>query len=183
MSCSLTTEEVLPEAWTDSFARRTRGYDVTTALSRVVDKVAGKINADIVFYDVGPNVGALNRAILLDCDYFITPVAADLFSLRALSTVGRAISKWVRDWETVRSLASDVERPRLLEEDLLIWDISLPLSKLTPDAMRPIHTPNGRVRLPPELETKLSRFSIRSVLSWSKAVASTRSVELSTFIA
>ncbi len=107
-------EEVLPEAWTDSFARRTRGYDVTTALSRVVDKVAGKINADIVFYDVGPNVGALNRAILLDCDYFITPVAADLFSLRALSTVGRAISKWVRDWETVRSLASDVERPRLL---------------------------------------------------------------------
>jgi hypothetical protein len=63
---------------------------------------------------VGPNVGALNRAILLDCDYFITPVAADLFSLRALSTVGRSLSKWIKDWKTVRSLAPSADKSRLL---------------------------------------------------------------------
>lgn len=72
-------EEVLPEAWTDSFARRTRGYDVTTALAQAVDAAAQEVNADIIFYDVGPNVGALNRAVLLDCDYFITPVALIFF--------------------------------------------------------------------------------------------------------
>jgi len=107
-------EEVLPEAWTECFARRTRGYDITTALSQVVNKSAHAFKADVVLYDVGPNVGALNRVVLLDCDYFITPVAADLFSLRALSTVGRAITKWIRDWETVRSLASSEDRARLL---------------------------------------------------------------------
>lgn len=107
-------EEVLPEAWTECFARRTRGYDVTTALSRVVDRTAAELRVDLVMYDVGPNVGALNRVVLLDCDYFITPVAADLFSLRALSTVGRAVAKWIRDWETVRTLASADEKPRLL---------------------------------------------------------------------
>lgn len=108
-------EEVLPEAWTECFARRTRGYDLTTALAQAANAAAAQVDADVVFYDVGPNVGALNRAILLDCDYFITPVAADLFSLRALSTVGRAVAKWINDWRTVRTLASPADLARIPE--------------------------------------------------------------------
>jgi hypothetical protein len=107
-------EEELPAAWTESFARKARGYNVMCALSEVVARLAAKYSADVVLYDVGPNVGALNRAVLLDCDYFITPVAADLFSLRALTTVGRSVGKWVKDWSTVRSLASAPEQKRLL---------------------------------------------------------------------
>lgn len=103
-------EEVLPLAWTECFARMTRGYDITSALSKVVDRAADNIEADVCLYDVGPNVGALNRAIILDCDFFITPVAADLFSLRALSTVGRSIAKWITDWEAVRKIASAEDR-------------------------------------------------------------------------
>jgi cellulose biosynthesis protein BcsQ len=106
-------EEELPAAWTDSFARKTRGYDVTTALAQLTNAVGKRVGADVILYDVGPNVGALNRAILLDCDAFITPVAADLFSLRALTTVGRAVSKWVTDWQTIRGLASPADRRRL----------------------------------------------------------------------
>ena len=106
-------EEILPLAWTECFARMTRGYDITTALSQVVKVVATKINADVCLYDVGPNVGALNRAVLLDCDFFITPVAADLFSLRALSTVGRSIAKWITDWEGIRKMASPSDRARV----------------------------------------------------------------------
>jgi hypothetical protein len=37
-----------------------------------------------------------------------------LFSLRALTTVGRAMAKWITDWRTVRSLASARHRERLL---------------------------------------------------------------------
>jgi cellulose biosynthesis protein BcsQ len=99
-------EEELPAGWTDSFARKERGYDLTCALSDAVDILAAKVKADVVMYDVGPNVGALNRVVLLDCDYFSTPVAADLFSLRALTTVGRSVAKWATDWKTVRSLAN-----------------------------------------------------------------------------
>ncbi len=99
-------EEELAAAWTECFARKTRGYDVTNALSRAVTSAGDEIEADVCLYDVGPNVGALNRAVLLDCDYFITPVAADLFSLRALTTVGRSITKWIKDWETICKLAT-----------------------------------------------------------------------------
>jgi cellulose biosynthesis protein BcsQ len=106
-------EEELPTAWTECFARKTRGYDVTTALAQVVNEAGARLGADVCFYDVGPNVGALNRAILLDCDFFITPVAADLFSLRALSTVGRSVAKWISYWTTIRTLASPANQGRL----------------------------------------------------------------------
>lgn len=102
-------EEELPQAWTESFARKARGYDVTTAMSRAVSVAAKAWGADIVIYDLGPNVGALNRAVLLDCHAFITPVAADLFSLRALSTVGVSVARWIRDWQTIRGLASPTD--------------------------------------------------------------------------
>lgn len=108
-------EEELPQAWTESFARKTRGYDVMTAMARAVQAAASEWGADIVIYDVGPNVGALNRAVLLDCDSFITPVAADLFSLRALSTVGVSVARWIRDWQTIRGLASAADLPRLFD--------------------------------------------------------------------
>lgn len=108
-------EEVLPLAWTECFARMVRGYDITTALAQVVNRAADKLKADVIIYDVGPNVGALNRAVLLDCDFFITPVAADLFSLRALSTVGRSLAKWINDWEAVRKMAAPADRTRLFK--------------------------------------------------------------------
>jgi hypothetical protein len=84
------------------------------ALSRASRELGKKCEADIVIYDVGPNVGPLNRTILLDSDFFATPVAADLFSLRALSTVGRSLARWIRDWKTIRELASNAARTELL---------------------------------------------------------------------
>ncbi len=100
-------EEELSGAWTEAFGRKVGGYSVTMALSDVVHKLAKSVDADVILFDVGPNVGALNRAILLDSDFFITPVAADLFSLRALSTVGRALTRWISDWKTIRHLCVD----------------------------------------------------------------------------
>jgi cellulose biosynthesis protein BcsQ len=107
-------EEELPTAWTGSFARKGRDYDVTCALSRAVRELGIRYSADIVIYDVGPNVGPLNRTVLLDADYFATPVAADLFSLRALGTVGRSLARWITDWGTIRQIASDAHRESLL---------------------------------------------------------------------
>ncbi len=78
-----------------------------TALSAVVEDAVAKNEIDIVFYDVGPNIGPLNRVILLDCDCFIVPAACDLFSLRALKTLGYVLTNWIEQWDTISSLAPD----------------------------------------------------------------------------
>ena len=100
-------EQELPQLWTESLQRKVRGYRGTTAISDVVNLVAKKIRADYVFYDIGPNIGALNRVVLLDCDYFIVPAACDLFSTRALSTLGHSLSSWIIDWKVISQLAPD----------------------------------------------------------------------------
>jgi cellulose biosynthesis protein BcsQ len=97
-------EQELGPAWSDSFQRRSRGVRNTTALSQTVDQIAQALKVDFVFYDAGPNIGPLNRVILLDCDYFIVPVACDLFSIRALKTLGHTLVTWIKDWQTVLDL-------------------------------------------------------------------------------
>ena len=94
-------ETDLAEFWGQCLQRKMRGFRGTTALSEMVNAVAGDLGADYVFFDSGPNIGPLNRAILLDCDFFIVPVACDLFSLRALKTLGRTLVDWIGAWTTI----------------------------------------------------------------------------------
>lgn len=95
----------LQQSWIDCLQRKMRGFLSTTALSSMVDASTEKIQPDFVLYDVGPNIGPLNRAILLDCDYFIVPAACDYFSTRALKTLGHSIANWIRDWDVISQLA------------------------------------------------------------------------------
>ena len=100
-------EEFLGEAWTDSFKRRLGGLRATSSISDLVSHVSIQQPVDYVFYDTGPNIGPLNRALLLDSDFFIVPVACDLFSVRALSTLGQTLKRWIIDAQTIASIASD----------------------------------------------------------------------------
>jgi cellulose biosynthesis protein BcsQ len=100
-------EQELNVMWGECFQRKVRGLRGTSALSELVNALAIQTNADLVFYDSGPNIGALNRAILLDCDYFIVPAACDLFSLRAIKTLGHTLSAWITQWKTIKQLAPD----------------------------------------------------------------------------
>ena len=98
-------ETELTDFWTQCIQRKSRGYMGTTALSALVEDVCKRTEIDIVFYDIGPNIGPLNRAVLLDCDAVIVPVACDMFSLRALKTLGRTLAKWIGEWKTICALA------------------------------------------------------------------------------
>lgn len=75
---------------------------VTTALDRLAMRVAEVAGADLVLFDVGPSLGALNRAAILAADAVVVPVAPDLFSLRGLQNVGGALGDWREEWSTAR---------------------------------------------------------------------------------
>ncbi|MEQ8407557.1 MAG: ParA family protein [Gammaproteobacteria bacterium] len=98
-------ENELNDFWGQCSLLRPKGFRGTTAISRLVNEISKKIDADYVFFDTGPNIGPLNRAILLDCDYFIVPAACDLFSLRALKTLGNTLVSWINDWTQLTKLA------------------------------------------------------------------------------
>lgn len=100
-------EQDLHQSWGDCFHRKVRGYRGTTALSALVNDISTDKSFDFVFYDSGPNIGPLNRVILLDCDGFIVPAACDSFSIRALKTLGQTLLDWITDWKTVLALAPD----------------------------------------------------------------------------
>lgn len=107
-------EDRLATAWKDSFSRDATAIDLMSALHRCIALTAESVNADVVFIDVGPSVGSLNRSIILGCDFFAVPVGCDLFSLRALRTLGQTMSSWTRDWRTVLDLAKQLDDVTLL---------------------------------------------------------------------
>ena len=97
----------LSNFWRDALDGKKKGFNGLAALSNVVEAVAQKVGADVIFYDTGPNIGPLNRSILLDCDFFIVPAACDVFSVRALRTLGRTMSNWISRWEDVKKKAPE----------------------------------------------------------------------------
>jgi cellulose biosynthesis protein BcsQ len=100
-------EADLTEFWALCLQRKIRGFRGTTALSELVTGIVNDLGLDYVFYDCGPNIGPLNRALILDCDALVVPVACDLFSLRALKTLGRTLIEWLRAWDTISELAPE----------------------------------------------------------------------------
>ena len=100
-------EEFLYDSWTDSLKRRLGALRAITSISTLVSQIHRQSPLDYVFYDTGPNIGALNRVLLLDSDLFIVPVACDLYSMRALATLGQTMSRWIFDAETIAAIAPD----------------------------------------------------------------------------
>ena len=70
--------------------------------------------------DVGPNLGAINRAAMIAANFVAVPLAPDLFSLQGLRNLGPILRDWRREWgDRVRRRPSDA-------------DLSLPAAEIHP---------------------------------------------------
>jgi cellulose biosynthesis protein BcsQ len=112
-------EVELSSFWAECYQRRIRGMRGTQALNAIVRAAADSTEARIVLFDSGPNIGPLTRSVLLDCDYFAIPAACDLFSTRAIKTLGHTLSNWIIDWQSIcelfpEDLIAIQGRPKLL---------------------------------------------------------------------
>lgn len=94
-------EDRLSDAWPRSFLGDEGAIRVTTAFHRLIRGCATQVNADVVFIDVGPNLGAINRSALLASDALVVPLAADLFSLQGLRNLGPTLRDWRHAWQTL----------------------------------------------------------------------------------
>jgi cellulose biosynthesis protein BcsQ len=87
-------EDLLSQDWRDARAGGTRGLRTTFVFHDLLEKSE---DYDYVFFDMGPSLGAINRAVLLVADYFILPATIDIFSKWAVRNIGLALTTWQKD--------------------------------------------------------------------------------------
>jgi len=92
-------EDSLGDTWNSAKGGSEPSLRTQSAIYRFSNAVATTIGADVIMYDLGPNLGALNRAILGASDYFITPVAPDLFSIQGTENLGSKLEAWRQGWQ------------------------------------------------------------------------------------
>jgi chromosome partitioning protein len=81
-------EQELSSAWPESLDGQRRSFRVLTAFSITAQRAAAEIDAEMVLVDVGPNLGAINRAAMVASDNVVVPLAPDLYSLQGLRNLG-----------------------------------------------------------------------------------------------
>lgn len=94
-------EDMLSDAWPKSLGSGLelfRHLRILTSFWQVINKAVQKVEAAIVLVDVGPNLGAINRSVLLSSDFVAIPMGADMFSLQGLKNLGPTLRKWKKDW-------------------------------------------------------------------------------------
>jgi cellulose biosynthesis protein BcsQ len=92
------SEDELSSQWPDCLDRKPRAFRVLSAFWRVMEKASQAREAALVLVDVGPNLGALNRAALVAAEQVVIPLAPDLYSLQGLKNLGPTLRQWRRDW-------------------------------------------------------------------------------------
>lgn len=113
-------EDLLSRAWSETLSGDIGGIRITNWCNQILDELSNRYDA--IFFDVGPSLGALNRTVLLSCDYIVTPFGCDIFSLLGIKN----ISEWIKNWNTLylRSLELTKERgtEKHLDRYLIIRD-------------------------------------------------------------
>jgi chromosome partitioning protein len=92
-------EDALSEAWPKCLDRDERSFRVVSSFWRVIQMGAERHGANVVLIDLGPNLGAINRAALIAADHVVIPLGPDLFSLQGLKNLGPALRGWREGWK------------------------------------------------------------------------------------
>jgi cellulose biosynthesis protein BcsQ len=91
-------EAKLSSAWPDCMNRDEAGFRTESAFHRAILKAAETRDAELVLFDVGPNLGAINRAAIIAANFVVFPLAPDLFSLQGLRNLGPTLRDWRNEW-------------------------------------------------------------------------------------
>jgi cellulose biosynthesis protein BcsQ len=95
-----TFEDRLSDAWPRAMDGDEAAFRTLSAFHRMATRAReAQGDPDLVLIDVGPNLGAINRAALLAADFVITPLAPDLFSIQGLRNLGPTLKSWRHSWQ------------------------------------------------------------------------------------
>lgn len=112
-------EDKLSDAWSSVRGRDIGGYRITNWCHQLLESLGDRY--DLIVFDVGPSLGALNRSIILACDFIVTPFGCDIFSLLGIKNISEWIKKW--DAQYMSSVKDGLrENPKAFEQYQIIRD-------------------------------------------------------------
>jgi cellulose biosynthesis protein BcsQ len=91
-------EDLSSTEWNNCLNGQVGAFRVVSAFWRIAQNIANDYDADLVLFDLGPNLGAINRAALISSDFVVIPLAPDIYSLQGLRNLGPTLKKWRSDW-------------------------------------------------------------------------------------
>ncbi len=100
-------EDLLSQEWPKAMDRDAGSFRVLSAFWRMIRNAAERHMADVALIDLGPNLGAINRAAMVSADFVVVPLAPDLFSLQGLRNLGPTLNRWRQQWSTRLNQAPD----------------------------------------------------------------------------
>lgn len=98
-------EDRLGAAWHDLLGGDIGGIRKTNWNTFLLNKLAESY--DIIFYDLGPSLGSINRSVLIGCNYFITPMGTDIFSILGIRNIAEWLEAWISLYENSLKLGED----------------------------------------------------------------------------
>ncbi|MEO8381566.1 MAG: AAA family ATPase [Acidobacteriota bacterium] len=102
-----TFEDRLSAAWPNCHNRDEAAFRTMTAFHRAIRGAAERVNASWVLIDVGPNLGAINRAALIASERVVIPLGPDLFSMQGLRNLGPSLRNWRESWRELQQKNPD----------------------------------------------------------------------------
>lgn len=110
-------EDKLSSAWGAMNSGTPSGYRITNWCSQLFQQLQSRY--DLIIFDVGPSLGALNRTILLSSDFLVTPFGCDIFSLLGIQNIASWLKGWKRQYD--RSIVHATEdRPNIVTDYPLV---------------------------------------------------------------
>ena len=91
-------EDRLSDAWPRCLDKDQSAFRVISAFYHVLIQAAQTAEAALILIDVGPNLGAINRAVIIATEYVVIPLVPDLFSLQGLQALGAMLRDWRSGW-------------------------------------------------------------------------------------
>lgn len=102
-------EDELAEQWLQRIDPNAPTLGTLGRIRRVLERTAEEYEASLVLLDVGPNPGALNRAVLMTADAVVIPLATDVSALHGLRSFGPTLWSWRREREELLASASGAQ--------------------------------------------------------------------------
>ena len=93
-------EDTLSEAWPKSLGDSNlyRPLRILSAFWTIKPHAAEQTAAAVILVGIGPNLGAINRSVLIASDFVVIPLGADLYSLQGLKNLGPTLKNWRKQW-------------------------------------------------------------------------------------